>query len=495
MKTYKLIYKLCLVALIVAHTTSCTKLDMQLSGVISPTEFPKTERDAEALVVGCYIPFRSSGYDGIFTVNNDGYQIISDMSTDIGDCQWDNGLWNAAVYQNWNAETEVVTKFYNYLRDLNRFTMVLDLLENMDINADRKAQAIAEVKAARGFMGYLLYSWFGPVSVAQIDQLQDPLSVDVIPRLEDEEMVEQIESDLREAAEVLPYRYDASEYGRFTKGLVHMVLMKLYMLESRWDDAVTVGRELGDAKYGYGLVRSYADVFTYENQRNEEIIFAATTDRTNAQLWLAHVLPGSYPTENQSIAKWNGYRVTWKFYETFDPSDDRLSVLPGSFTGTDGVAYSKNNPGSAMVRGAIPVKYGEDPGAVGEDSAIDWIVYRYADVLTLLAEAIVRSENVVTEEAVGLLNQVRLRAQIQRYDFARYAQGGVQQFLDDILLERGHELWFEGARREDLIRHGKYVAYARAKGSTTTQEWFTRMPLPQRVIIEGKGLINQNSNY
>ena len=46
----------------------------------------------------------------------------------------------------------------------------------------------------------------------------------------------------------------------------------------------------------------------------------------------------------------------------------------------------------------MPVKYGEDPDATGEESQVDWIVYRYADVLTLLAEAIVREGNTVTRK-------------------------------------------------------------------------------------------------
>ena len=65
---------------------------------------------------------------------------------------------------------------------------------------------------------------------------------------------------------------------------------------------------------------------------------------------------------------------------------------------------------SVLLKGALPVKYGEDPDATGESSQVDWIVYRYADVLTLLAEAIVRQGNAVTTEAVDLLNQVHTRA-------------------------------------------------------------------------------------
>ena len=43
-----------------------------------------------------------------------------------------------------------------------------------------------------------------------------------------------------------------------------------------------------------------------------------------------------------------------------------------------------------------------------EKCEIDMPIYRYADVLTLLSEAIVRNGNSITQEAIGLLNQVRV---------------------------------------------------------------------------------------
>lgn len=477
---------------ILLNVMSCVNLDSEISGVIDPGNFPSTEKDADALVIGRYVPFQSNRYNGIFTVNKQGYQIISDMTTDIGDCMWD-GDWLLAIYQNWNPDSWVVTFFYEYVRDMNESTMVLSQLEKMDINENKKKRSIAEVKCARGFMAYLMYGWFGPIPIPTAEELQTPQSNTIIPRATEEEMVKFIEKDLIEAAADLDYRYD-SEWGRFTKGLANTLLMKLYMLDKQWDKAEIIGRELQDPRYKYELVKSsYADIFTKENQQNNEIIFAATCDQTVAQFWLAHVLPGPYPTKNTNIVKWNGYRATWKFYETFEPNDKRLDVLVGEFTGTDGVVYNKENPGSFMWRGAIPVKYGEDPAALGEDSSIDWIVYRYADVLTLTAEAMVRNKNMVTQEAVDLLNQVRNRAGLSSYNLSRYSS--VQLFLDDVLLERGHELWFEGIRREDLIRHGKYKEKAIEKGSITAQDWFDKMPLPQYVITEGRGVIQQNPKY
>lgn len=69
-------------------------------------------------------------------------------------------------------------------------------------------------------------------------------------------------------------------------------------------------------------------------------------------------------------------------------------------------------------------------------------------------------------------------------------------FLETVLLERGKELWFEGARRTDLIRYGKYIEYAKKyKGSTTAKDYMTLMPLPQSVIDESKGKIAQNPGY
>ena len=70
-----------------------------------------------------------------------------------------------------------------------------------------------------------------------------------------------------------------------------------------------------------------------------------------------------------------------------------------------------------------------------------------------------------------------------------------RSFLQKVLDERGHELWFEGVRRSDLIRHGQFIQNARDRGCTTTKDEFVLFPLPQAVINEGKGKIVQNPGY
>jgi hypothetical protein len=75
--------------------------------------------------------------------------------------------------------------------------------------------------------------------------------------------------------------------------------------------------------------------------------------------------------------------------------------------------------------------------------------------LTLLSEAIVRQGNAVTSETIGLLNRVRTRAGLTAYTASDFT--GPRDFLDKLLMERAHELWYEGCRRQDLIRDGSYI--------------------------------------
>lgn len=477
---------------------SCTDLESEMYDVINPTIFPQNEADAQALVTAAaYGPFRSNWYSGLYCSSCYGIHVITDMSTDIGNCQWDDAVWPDVINMNFTANSAAPTNTYWYYSKISTMTLTMERIANVDMDEDKKAQLQGELHCGRGWLAYLLYDLYGPIQVASSEQLNSPLSDDVAPRLSETEMVQFIEDDLNAAIAVLPASRKASDsnYGKFTKGLAYTVLMKLYMHEKNWAKAVECGRELMKSEYGYKLMDNYKDIFTLENEGNAETIWACVcATGSNEQLWLAHVLPSVYPTQNTSIQKWAGYRVPWAFYDTFDKNDKRLETLVGDFTGSDGVRYNEENPGTVLRLGALPVKYGEDPDATGEESQIDWIVYRYADVLTLLSEAIVRQGNAVTQEAVDLLNMVHTRAGLSAYTLGDFASADA--FLNKVLEERGHEFWFEGVRRSDLIRFGKYIEYAKTyKGSKTAQDYMNLMPLPQSVIDESKGKIAQNPGY
>ena len=74
-----------------------------------------------------------------------------------------------------------------------------------------------------------------------------------------------------------------------------------------------------------------------------------------------------------------------------------------------------------------------------------------------------------------------------------YTHLDVYKRQDWILKERGWEFWYEGKRREDLIRMGKYVETGK-KYSTNFSEKNLLFPIPTSVIIENSH-IEQNPHY
>ena len=212
------------------------------------------------------------------------------------------------------------------------------------------------------------------------------------------------------------------------------------------------------------------------------------------------MFPPDYPTEPDYVTKWNYFRVSWWFVHTFEEGDERLKTIVTEYTGTGGTFHDETH-GEYLKYGALPLKYEIDKTTSGSDNQTDYIIYRYADVLTLLAEAIVRKNNAVTPEAITLLNRVRARSLGNLKTYLAGDFTGPRDFLDKLLMERVHELFWEaGCRRQDLIRDGSYVQAIRDKaarmGQTTlVNDNYTRFPLPQDVINEGKGLILQNPGY
>ena len=396
-----------------AFCPSCTNLESEMYNVINPGIFPKNEEDAKALVTSAaYAPFRSNWYSGLYASSQGGIHVISDMSTDIGDCQWDDAVWPDMIQMNFTANSGGLTTTYStYIRDISKMTLTMERIVNVPMNEEVKARLDAELHCGRGWLAYILYDMYGPIQIASLDLLNNPLSDEVAPRVSREEMVKFIEDDLKAAIAVLPATYKVSDtnYGRFTKGLAYTVLMKLYMHEQNWAKAVECGRELMKPEYGYRLMDNYKDIFTLENEGNAETIWACVCSRSvNQQMWLAHVISSEYPTKNPNIQKWGGYRVLWDFYHTFDSADKRLEVLVGDFVAEDGTHYNEENPGSVLIKGAMPVKYGEDPDATGEESQVDWIVYRYAEMLLLMAD--VYNELGQKDRAIDLANEVLTRA-------------------------------------------------------------------------------------
>jgi hypothetical protein len=514
--------KLFLAALcLIATALQSCELESEVFDDINTNIYPKTERDARDLITGnVYAAFTTvnySGgtdencYQGLFNGAN-GWHILADISSDIGFCKWGGGTtWGSLEFGQVKPTTQYgATLPYDkgYHKFFAKMLLAIDRIQGMDIDADVKARYIAEAKCGLGFLGFIFYDWYGPVVVPDLETLKAPQEAEILPRLTEEKMKTFIETNLKAAASVLPatYEHGNSEYGRFTAGLCHMVLLKFYMQTKQWDKAIEEGKELMKPEYGYGLVidagnatgvdpsaipSAYANVFSVANEGNKETIWAVNFSATYRNEWFPNVLQGGCPFNNGAGA-WDGFTMISDFFATFESGDQRKNTI----------ISAENWAAGNFTDGVVPVKYEINVTGGDTRSALDWIVYRYADAITLLAEAMVQNGGSYiggNPEPLDLLNQVRTRAGLPAYTAADIANAA--DFIDKLLWERAHEFYFEGCRRQDLIRNGIYEERMKWKcglGLTGSASYanpakiYNRMPLPQTLINEGQGVIEQN---
>lgn len=489
---YLLICVLCL------GLTSCLRnLDPVIYDSIMPDNFFKNEDDARAAVTAIYNPMHAGGGGNIFGAYVSSYVGLSNLSAD------DMGLTrnDLEVVEKflWNATTGDVSYLYSQLiKNVSQATLLMDDLQRTPMNDTRKKEFIAEVQCARAQYLFCLYDFYGTAGVVTDPKILRNTAQEVIlERMSKPDFVNLIEKDLKEAAAVLPRTYARNNWGRFTQGAAYAILVKLYMQEKRWADAENICREI--LKLGYVLQPSYSSVFSVENAKNNEVIWAipCLSEGGDGNTWLTHVVPPGYPLKNTRIQRWYVYNTPWRFYDKYEKGDDRLNSLVGEFKylpngAVDSVLATRTTYDN-LKKGALPLKYPEDPKQTNERSGNDVVVYRYADVLLELAEAI-NEQRGPLPEAIGYVEKIRARVGLPN-SIPAPAIAGKDAFRDFILDERGRELFCEGHRRRDLIRHDRFISTAHEEGYTSAQPFMVLFPIPQNVIDESKGKIKQNFGY
>ena len=214
---------------------------------------------------------------------------------------------------------------------------------------------------------------------------------------------------------------------------------------------------------------------------------------------------------NMNPSGWNGFTTLSDFYGKFDATDKRRSETYAGVTDVSGIhpgfligqQYDQN--GTALKdRGGSPLSFTPEVKAIetgsnlevtgirvikypidyksGDNADNDYVYYRYADVLMMKAEALLRSGGSASD-ATALVNQVRERAGL-----ADLATVTIDQMLD----ERGREFYWEGQRRTDLIRFGKFLQPWQEK--PTDDPKYLLFAIPNQQLSANPNLV-QNPGY
>lgn len=492
MKTKQNIF-LAAIALMALMLSGCKDfLKEEVYTEYDPSVILKDEEGVNALLAGAYSRSRMVGYNS----RNYTY-MMSEFCTDIAfetgggleaNCvPYINFTWDVAngfLDTHWN-------NMYGAISSANSVLSVAKSLTGVPEATVLKVQG--EARFIRASSYYYLYNIFGTTPIIDIPDGATPEEIEKIgsstPRADKETFVKYIVDDLEFAAENLPLV--ENPIGRATKGAALALLTKLYMHEKNWDAAAKTAQKVIDLKH-YSLSDDYVKMFSVEGEDNMEYIYRNPCLAVNGYQnnYMAHAFPPSYPVQSNWENFGAQFRTYTAFYDTFEPADKRLNCFVTHYVNTSGqeVELLRDAEGKALDN-ARSFKYVPDPNAVGEYHGNDLVLIRYADILLCRAEALNEISGPSTDN-IALINQVRKRAGASELKAGDYTKETLRDF---ILAERAREFFSEGLRREDLIRHGKFISSAVARGKNA-KDYHVLYPIPLSQIQTNPNL-EQNPGY
>lgn len=517
----KKIFILYILGSILVFANSCTDLQEDPVGLLSPEGYFKTKTEVQTTINGCYGIMASSNYygNGLTTP----LQLMSDM-VDLGlsysnyadfatfiqtpTNTYPNGIWGTS---------------YQIISDANTAIYGITQIEE---GQEVKGQLEAEARFIRAFVYYHLVRLFG--EIPYLDNLD--YLIDDVEKSSVDDVYAGIISDLEFAKEYLPMQHPGNIRTRPSKGSAATVLASVYLTRENWQEAYNNAKWVIDnaGALDYALEADFQDLFRAETQDNsKEYIFA--TDFMGNQ---RGANPNPVTLENdQTIGAFNavdggakpnqGWSMlvpSLKVYETWDPKDYRrkVSLTDSLILNTDNQLHSYTDfPYITRPHAAKLERFSGErkSNTSGWRSDMNYVCFRYAEVLLIAAEA--GNEIGKTSEAVDYVNQIRARARAGgniNYEGSGYGSYGPSDSPADVssgigkddfrtlvLEERRIELAFEFKRWYDIVRRdlGDQVF---GPNGLETQPNFNKnkhylLPIPQTEIDVHPKLGPQNPGY
>ena len=480
MKPYTL--KIVLMLFVVGLAACDEPLEEEVFSELSPLTLFATEEGVNAVLNSAYANAHRPGLAGSWSPFYLGGMPAGEIWGAGGSIE---NLWVALIDFTWDANHDQIlimwTMYYNAIRDAN---IVLDNLDSETLSEEFRQLKEAEVRFIRGWAYSELYNLFGPIPLYKTST-DDPLQ----PNASEEEIEAFIEQELNAALSSPSLSILPQAFGMASKGATMGILTKYYLNTKQWQKAADLAQEIIELNQFELVTSGYKNVFSIENEGNQEMVWALPKNAASGSASMAVnalMFPPNYPLPypNNSVFAARTYLYD-EFVNSFEATDERRNLIDTSYVTVGGeLVLGLGNDQS------FPFKFEFDPNSVGANAGNDIPIVRYADILLSRAEAL-NEVSGPSQEAVDLINEVRVRA-----GAAPLALGGHTQetLRDAILEERAKEFFFEGKRREDLIRHGKFITNAVARGKNA-QPHHVYYPIPQ-VELDANELLEQNSpNY
>ena len=516
MKTSK-IY--CVIVCVVAGLAfSCTDLDEQLK---SELEQGTSNVNVTDLLTGAYTALYTP-------YHQDQRWVLEEISTDAamaptrgGD--WDdNGIYRAIHQHTWNPDNSFMNSTFVSL-------LTVQFQASNVLRNDPTPRQAAEARFLRALSMYDVLSLWGMVPYREdLEDFNTPPTT-----LQTAEAIDFIAGELNDILNDLP---SGGEAYVANKNAARTLLMKLYLNKGTFlnrenpafeaadmSQVITLADEItASGEYAISPAGKYFDNFAPNNDvvsteniftlYNEFGVRGGAIDRTWNTVAHYNMTPGG----------WNGWCTLSDYYDLYEEGDERRGIYyeypadtmanPGKRQNVGflaGQQYNLRNDEPLMARnpstqplvftpevtlrtsgatletaGIRVMKYAFDYSVPSGQRNNDWVVFRYADVLLMKAEAILRGGAGAAGEALALVNSIRTNRGVSPF---------TELTLDNLLDERGRELYWEGWRRQDLIRFGKFLEPWQEKPADAGTHTLV-YPIPSQQIAVNPNL-QQNPGY
>jgi hypothetical protein len=461
-----------------------------------------------------------TGYDEGFSNYLRQYWQMEELTTDEAVIGWGDADIQDLHNMNWTTSNTFVRMIYNriyyqislcneFIRESND-----DALNSKGFSGDditRIKQYRAEARFMRALSYWHALDLFGNIPFVTE---KDPVGNFLPPQISKDSAFRYVESELLDIESALADPRQ-NEYARADKAADWMLLAKLYLNaevytgQGRYSECLNYCNKIIAA--GYTLETEYRNLFLADNNTSGEIILPVAFDALRTQtyggmVYLIHAeIGGSMNAADFGVSSggWAGLRTTKNLVNVFPDvtgsTDQRamfytdgqsldIKVILNNFT--DGYAITKYKN---INRAGLPES---DPTNTFVNT--DYPMFRLGDVYLMYAEAALRGGSggdlgLATE----YINKLRERAYGN-------TSGNISQSdltLDFILNERERELYWEGTRRTDLIRFGKFTSGSYLwpfKGGvlngTGVEDYRSVFPIPVSDITVNPNLV-QNPGY
>lgn len=471
-------------------------IDLEPDSTLTYNGFWDSEEAARAAHVGLYATFRGYNYT---------FWGMGELRSDIWGGSTFESPYNLNLI-NQNISSTLVpysgwAGFYGLMHRINDFLYNIDDITFAD-EAD-KQHMIGEIYGMRAFIYYTMLKTWGAVPITTEPLLEVNPGQLAKPRASQEEVMALIKQDIERSLQAF------GDDNSFWEGK-KTYWSKAATLTLKGDVYIWSGNLMGggtadftEAKnalmevtqMGFSLVPNYADLWGSKNESNNEFIF--TLDYTLDQagnfydlfIGRATEINATWNAEGESMADFTANGAN-----RYGPRIEILEIMSGPVDTRGNATFIKmygnddgHIPFDANGYQASILKKFLGPIIAGRRVSVNNVpIYRYADVLLLLAQA----KNLLGEDPSGEINLIRQRAYGENYDpgMHAYSNGTQTENAWAILDERLKEFIGEGKRWWDLRRAGNNFVFEAIEKLDSSEAYKLLLPITPGMIANNPAL-------